>query len=111
MPGDVLTMTSSVMCPHGGQAILLTANARVMVDNAFALLESDVHPVAGCAFTLPGPKPSPCIRIEWAGGSAQLKVNGTGALVRSSIGKCYSPESALQGIAIISSTQVKVNAR
>ena len=104
-------MASTVQCPHGGKAILITANARIMVDNVPALLESDKHAVVGCLFTLPGPKPSPCIKIEWAGGSGQLKVNGAGVLVKSSVGKCYSPESALQGVAIIASTQVKVSAR
>jgi hypothetical protein len=111
MPGKVLTMASTVQCPHGGMAILITANVKIMVDNVPALLESDVHPVVGCLFTLPGPKPSPCIRIEWAGGSGQLKANGVGVLVQSSVGKCFSPESALQGVAIIAGTQVKVDAR
>ena len=110
MPGFILTATSTVLCMHGGQAILTTANTRLMIDNAPALLESDVHPVAGCPFQIPvgvGTKPSPCIRIEWSGGAGQLKVNGAGVLVQSSIGKCISPEGAPQGVATIASTQTK----
>ena len=113
MPGYVLTISSSVMCMHGGSAILTTSNTKVMADNVPALLESDVHSVAGCPFQIPAPsgtKPSPCIRIEWSGGSQQMQVNGVGVLMQSSIGKCYSPEGAMQGIAIIASTQVKVSA-
>ena len=30
MPGNLLTIASTIMCPHGGQAILFTANAGVM---------------------------------------------------------------------------------
>ncbi len=113
MPGYVLTISSTVMCMHGGSAILTTANAKVSADGVPALLESDVHSVAGCPFQIPAPsgtKPSPCIRIEWAGGAAQMQVGGVGVLMQSSIGKCFSPEGAMQGIAIIAATQTKVSA-
>ena len=114
MPGNVLTTSSTVLCPHGGSAILTTANTKVMVDNALALLESDVHSVAGCPFQIPvgaGMKPSPCIRIQWSGGAVRMTVNGTGVLVQSSTGLCYSAESAPQGSAIIANTQMKVSAQ
>ncbi len=114
MPGNILTTGSTVLCPHGGSATLTTANSKVMADNMPALLESDVHAVAGCPFQIPigtGTKPSPCIRIEWSLGAVQLQVNGVGVLLQSSIGKCYSPESAIQGVANIVSTQVKASAQ
>jgi len=113
MPGNVLTIASTVLCMHGGSAILTTANTQLLVDGAPALLESDIHMVAGCPFQIPaGPamKPSPCIRIEWSAGSVQLKVKGVGVLVQSSIGKCFSPEGLLQGLASIVNTQVKLSA-
>lgn len=111
MPGNFLTTASTIMCPHGGQAILTTANSKVNAVSAQVLLESDVHSVAGCPFTLPGPKPSPCIRIEWNSGAIKAQVNGTNTLVQSSIGICYSPEGAPQGAAIIVNTQMKVSAQ
>jgi hypothetical protein len=114
MPGDILNISSTVMCTHGGSAILTTANSKVMVDNVPALLESDVHSVAGCPFQIPvgpGTKPSPCIRIEWSAGSTKFQVNGVGVLVKSSIGKCYSPEGSMQGMANIANTQMKVSAQ
>lgn len=110
LPGQILTTSSTITCTHGGQAILLTANAKVLVDGAPALLETDIHPVAGCPFTI-GPKYSPCIRIEWTAGAAKLTINETKVLVRSSIGKCISAEGAPQGIAIIINTQTKVTAQ
>jgi hypothetical protein len=110
MPGRVLTTGSQVKCPHGGSAILTTANAKVRAASGYVLLQSDVHPVAGCAFTI-GTKPSPCIRIEWSAGAAQVSVGGQPPLVESSIGTCYSPESAPQGVALIVSAEPKVSAR
>ena len=114
MPGNVLNTGSTVLCMHGASAILTTSNTRLMVDNMPALLESDIHSVAGCPFQIPigtGTKPSPCIRIEWSAGATQMQVNGVGVLVQSSIGKCYSPEGAMQGIASVVNTQMKVSAR
>ena len=114
MPGNVLNIASTVLCMHGGSAILTTSNSKLMVDNVPALLESDVHSVAGYPFQIPvgpGTKPSPCIRIEWSLGAMQMQVNGVGVLLQSSIGKCYSPEGALQGVANIVNTQMKISAR
>lgn len=114
MPGNVLTISSTILCTHGGSAILTTANSKIMVDNVPALIESDVHSVAGCPFQIPigtGTKPSPCIRIQWSGGATQMQVNGVGVLLQSSVGTCYSPEGAPQGVANIVNTQMKVSAR
>ena len=111
MPGNILTIASAIMCPHGGQAILLTSNTKVSPVGVPALLGSDVHPVVGCPFTLPGPKYSPCIRIEWSAGASTSTVDGIPVLVQSSIGKCFSPEGAIQGVAVIVNTQVKVSAQ
>jgi uncharacterized Zn-binding protein involved in type VI secretion len=107
MPGNLLTTASTIMCPHGGQVILTTANSRVTVEGSPVLLETDIHVVAGCPFTLPAPKPSPCIRVEWSLGASKVSINGTPALTQSSIGLCYSPESAPQGVALIVNTQMK----
>jgi hypothetical protein len=100
---------SQIKCMHGGTAILTTANTKLMVDNAPALLESDVPVVVGCPFTI-GPKYSPCVKIEWTLGAAMMSSNGTKVLVKSSIGKCISGEGATQGIAMVASTQMKTSA-
>lgn len=110
MPGYVLTTASQVTCMHGAKAILTTSNVMARIDNMAALLETDVHAVAGCPFTLPGPKPSPCVRIEWSAGAVMAKSNGTPLLIQTSIGKCISAEGAVQGIAIIAQTQAKAKA-
>ena len=51
---NYLTKTSTILCPHGGKANLLTANTKVFAARGAVLLESDIHPVIGCVFTLPG---------------------------------------------------------
>lgn len=109
MPGPVLTTASTILCPHGGSAILTTANARVTAGGAPALLETDVHAVVGCPFVI-ALKPSPCVRIQWLAGAARARA-GAPVLTQSSIGICYSPESAPQGVAIVVNTQPKVSAQ
>lgn len=109
MPGQILTTMSQIKCMHGGTAILTTANTKLTVDNAPALLETDVPLVVGCPFTI-GPKYSPCVRIEWTAGAAMMNTNGTKVLIRSSVGKCISVEGAPQGVAIVATTQMKTTA-
>lgn len=110
MPGNLLTTASMITCPHGGIATLITSNLKVNATSSPVLLETDVHVVAGCPFTI-GPKYSPCIRIEWSAGAGKVTANQVALLVQSSIGKCLSPEGAIQGTAIIINTQIKAMAQ
>ncbi len=103
MPGNFLTLASVIQCPHGGMAVLSTGNTRVKANRAFALVESDVSTVVACPFTI-GPKPSPCVRIQWSAGAPKIKM-GAAVLTQQSIGICYSPEGAPQGVAVIANTQ------
>lgn len=111
MPGYILTTASQITCTHGGKAVLTTSNTMIKVDSMPALLESDVHGVAGCPFTLPGPKPSPCVKIEWSAGAVMAKSDSAPLLIQSSVGKCISAEGATQGTAIIIQTQMKAQAQ
>ncbi len=106
---NYLTTTSTIMCPHGGLANLLTANTKVFTQGSPVLLASDIHPIIGCPFTLPNGKYSPCIRIEWSAGSTQTSANSTAPLLKNSIGKCYNAENAIQGVATIVNTQIKAS--
>jgi hypothetical protein len=110
MPVPILTTTSQVKCTHGGTATLITANTKFKIDGSPALLETDIHPVVGCPFTIPPAKPQPCIRIEWTAGAIKCKVDGTKVLIKTSVGKCISAEGAVQGLAIIAQTQMKAKA-
>lgn len=96
----MLKTNSTIQCPHGGQAILFTSNTKVVRKQVPVLIETDIHPVAGCPFTV-GPKYSPCVRIEWKAGHADTLVDGVPVLCQTSIGICYNAEGAPQGIAVI----------
>jgi hypothetical protein len=87
---------------------VVTTNTKVKLSGNFALLSTDVMTIAGCAFTLPGPKPSPCVTIQWSGPAQKVKVNGTAVLLQTSVGLCKSPEGAPQGPATVSGVQTKV---
>jgi len=109
MLGACLTTASKVMCPHGGHAVLTTTNPGTSA-GALMLLESDVHPIVGCPFTI-GAKPSPCVTIKWTAGAGALTANGARVLVASSVGQCRTAEGVVQGVAIIASTQPHVSVR
>jgi hypothetical protein len=74
------------------------------------LLESDIHTVAGCIYA-PSGAASPCVTIAWSAGASAVTVGGTSVLVKSSIGQCKNAAGAVQGIAIIASTQTPVTAQ
>jgi hypothetical protein len=110
MPGNMITTGSVITCPHGGTAMPVPTNFRVLVDGQPVMLESDIHTVVGCPFMIPAtpsPIPSPCVIIRWSGGSTVTKVNGVSVLVQSSVGICYNPTNVPQGTAVIASTQAR----
>ncbi len=103
MTVPILTATSTVMCPHGGQALLFSSQAEALIDGAPALLQTDVHPVVGCPFT-----PvvySPCVLIRWLTGATQTSVHGVPVLLQSSIGLCLNAAQVPQGPAIVVQVQ------
>lgn len=109
MGARILTTGSQVQCPHGGQATLTTANVRVRAASGEALLETDIHTVSGCPFTI-GNTPSPCVRIEWEAAATKLAVGGTPVLLETSVGTCYSGANAPQGVALVVQPEPKVSA-
>ena len=109
MPGKLLTTGSTVQCPHGGQALLLTSQTAVIGRGGPVLVASDVHVVMGCPFTI-GPKYSPCVRIEWKAPATTASVGPQKPLVETSIGICYGAEGAPQGVAIVVANQQEVSA-
>lgn len=110
MAPAILQMGCTIQCPHGGQATPVPTNTRVKVDGALALLPADTFLIAGCAFTLPGPTPSPCLTIQWSGEATRVKINGTGPLLETSVGLCKAATQAVQGPATISGAQTRVKA-
>jgi hypothetical protein len=107
----VLTPDSALNCPHGGKATHAPGPSRVKVGGLPALLQSDTGTVAGCAFTIPTGKPSPCTTVHWTVAALRVKTNGTPLLLSTSAGLCNSPEQAPQGAPIVAATQPRVRAQ
>ena len=107
MPSPILTCSSTIMCPHGGTVILQTTNTQLFIEGAPALLETDVHVVAGCPFMM-GTVNSPCTTVRWQAGEVQTKVEAVKVLLKTSVGLCLNAAQAPQGVAIIVQTQTRV---
>jgi hypothetical protein len=101
----ILTSASTVMCPHGGQALLLTTNTVALIDGSPALLQTDVHPIVGCPFTPVAY--SPCLTIRWITAATQTLVQQVPVLLQSSVGLCVNAAQAPQGTAIVVQVQQK----
>jgi hypothetical protein len=99
----ILTTTSTVMCPHGGMALLITSNTEAQIDGAFALLLTDVHPIVGCPFAPVAP--SPCVSIRWVTGAVQTKLHEVPVLLQTSVGLCLNAAQAPQGPAVVVQVQ------
>jgi len=101
----ILTSASTVTCPHGGMAQLLTSNTVALIDGAPALLQTDVHPVVGCPFTPVAY--SPCVTIRWVTAATQTLVQSVPVLLQNSVGLCLSAAQVPQGTAIVMQVQQK----
>jgi hypothetical protein len=98
----------TAICPHGAPVNPITTNARVLVSGQPVVTLADQYLVAGCPFTLPGPKPSPCLRVQWIVVALRVLVNGQPPVLQTSAGLCLSPEQAPQGPPTIVVTQPRV---
>jgi len=81
-----------------------------IVGSGPAVTASDVHTVAGCPFTVPGPKPQPCVTITWVP-ATRVFVNGQPAVVQVTgpgQGICKSAEQIPQGPPVIAAVQTRV---
>ena len=107
MAAAILQLGCTIQCPHGGMVNPVSTNTRVKAGGAAVLLVSDTFPVAGCPFTLPGPKPSPCLTVEWQMPAQRVKVGGQAVLLETSVGMCKSAEGLIQGTALVSGAQTK----
>jgi hypothetical protein len=114
MPGLLLHVSAQVQCPHGGQATIVTTNARVKVGGNFVALLNDVTTVAGCSFQVPigtGTKPQPCMKVQWLTPATRVKVMGQFVLLQDSKGLCQSAEQIPQGPPSAMATQVRVQGK
>jgi hypothetical protein len=108
MMAGLLTVSSVMMCPHGGQVQAVTTNTRARVAGDFALRQSDTFVIAGCPFVL-GIVPHPCVRVQWVRSSAQSQIIDDFTLTEESVGLCVAADQAVQGTVLIMETQPRVS--
>lgn len=104
----LIDSNASILCPHGGTVTIQTSNTRVKAGGAFVTTVNDLFTVAGCAFTVPGPKPQPCIKIQWLVPASRVRINGSPALLSTSTALCLSAEQIPQGPPTVAITQMRV---
>jgi uncharacterized Zn-binding protein involved in type VI secretion len=108
MPGFLLHVGATAICPHGGQVSIISTNTRVLVGGQPVATLADTYLVAGCAFTVPGPKPQPCVKVQWLAPAVRVLVGGQPAILQTSAGLCQSAEQIPQGPPSVIVTQVRV---
>ena len=107
MPGPLVQLGATMMCPHGGQITDVPTNARVLASGMPLATASDTFPIAGCPFNVAG-APQPCLTARWIVPAARVLIGGVPAILQTSTGICQGPTQAPQGPALVASAQTKV---
>jgi hypothetical protein len=108
MAGPSLTAASTLLCPHGGTVAIVPSGTRSTAGGTPIATTADTFTIAGCVFTLPGPVPSPCIRVQWIVPGLRVKNGGVAALDAGSVGLCLAATGAPQGPVSIQPAQSRV---
>jgi hypothetical protein len=108
MPGTLVHVGASINCTHAAPVTITSTNTRVLVSGMAVATLADMFLVVGCPFTLPGPKPQPCVKVQWMTPATRVFVNGQPVILQASAGLCQSAEQIPQGPPIIAATQMRV---
>lgn len=111
MPGLLLHVGATAVCPHGGQVSSISTNIRVRVSGQFVTTVNDTFTVAACPFQVPigtGTKPQPCVKVQWIVPAVRVRVGGQPVLLKTSAGICQSAEQIPQGPPNVTVTQIRV---
>jgi hypothetical protein len=108
VPGLLCNAGMTAMCPHGGAVQVVPGNPRVLLGGLPAATISDAYLIAGCVFTV-GPKPQPCVKVQWLVPAARVLIGGNPAVTRTSTGLCQSAEQIPAGPPSIVMTQMRVS--
>ena len=108
MPGFIMHVGATAICPHAGQVTIITKNTRVLVSGQPVATFADTFLIAGCAFTIPPGKPQPCVKVQWIMPATRVFVGGQPVILQSSTGLCQSAEQIPQGPPSILLTQLRV---
>jgi hypothetical protein len=107
MPGFILHVGASMICPHGGQISAISSNTRVSVSDQQVVTDADTFPIAGCVFSLPV-GPHPCVIVKWIVSATRVFINGQPVLLSDSVGLSQSADQSPQGPPSVIMTQLRV---
>jgi hypothetical protein len=99
----LLTVASTLICPHGGTIIATPGSPRGKARSP-VLRGSDTFLIVGCGFNVAG-APNPCVSVRWVQAATRVKHGGDFALHEQSVGLCLSGTQAPQGTVTIAATQ------
>jgi hypothetical protein len=104
MAGFLLHVGATVLCSHGGQALAIVPNPRVLVSGQPTALVTAPWVVAGCALSASGTPP--CVTGQWVLGTLRVTSTGQPLVVQSGQAVCVPTGTPL--IPVVS--QVRVSA-
>jgi hypothetical protein len=107
MADPILHVGATVLCSHGGNVTIQSSNTRVKVNGQAVATASDTYTVAGCPFTVPGPKPQPCVTLRWVKPASRVRVSGQPVILKTSSGLGQSAEQIPQGPPNVTATQMR----
>ncbi len=112
MPGFLLHTGAVVNCAHTIPALIPPVQPRVLVSGQPVATMATKMTVAGCPFTVPGPKPQPCATVKWLLPAVRVKVMGQPALVQPAPGPgqglCQSADQIPNGAPVVGAMQARV---
>jgi hypothetical protein len=108
MTVPIVTLATKIQCPHCIPGTLITTTAKVVIDNAPPLVAGDKGTVTGCPFTVPGPKPQPCVTALLTKVAAKVLAENKPVLLMNPTDVCQSAEQIPQGPVVWSTIQSKV---
>jgi hypothetical protein len=116
MPGLLLHANAIAQCTHVGPVTIAPGQMRVLVSTQPVATAAATITVAGCPFQVPtpgGPKPQPCVRVQWTMMSTRVFASGQPVLLQPTPsgpgpGVCQSAEQIPQGPPTINTMQTRV---
>jgi hypothetical protein len=103
----LLDAATQVICPHGGQGVATPSQQKVLLGGSPALVATDQVTIAGCSFNVSG-APSPCLTVTWLVPATRVILDGTPALLSTSVALCTSAAGVPQGPGTLSGFQTRV---
>jgi hypothetical protein len=114
MPGFLMHVGAIAACPHQGRVTTTPTQTKVLVSGQPVATSTNRYMVGACVFTVPGPKPQPCVTTQWLPSSfaGRVRVLGQPVLLQATVGTgqglCFSAEQAPQGPPSVTAVQTRV---